>query len=270
MGTEHVSRTARLRRLRRAKPLVLSVVLAAAITAPLAASAGAAPTGGSAAVPPPGRTAVARSTPAQGPGETHAVTLLTGDVAVLHIAPGGRQSAWIEHPAHPGADGAGAADLRAGRAGARRAGRGGALSRLRSAGQEPVQRVVAGQGGIRRRGAVHRSRSCCSHSTAGRRIAAPATPNGSRRCARSTASRQFRSTADKARIRTVWDSLRGAAPGARLGRRRRGSPPPARSGSTAWSRRRSQYGADSDRGAGGVGGRLRRHRRACRRTRHRL
>jgi hypothetical protein len=38
---------------------------------------------------------------AAGAGATHRVTLLTGDVVVLHTAPGGHQTAWIAKPATP-------------------------------------------------------------------------------------------------------------------------------------------------------------------------
>lgn len=37
--------------------------------------------------------------PGHGAGQTHQVTLLTGDVVVLHTSPGGRQSAWVQTPA---------------------------------------------------------------------------------------------------------------------------------------------------------------------------
>lgn len=72
---------------RAAAGLVASVLVlagTAAVTGP-AQAAGAAPQ--------------ASVLPSAEAGRTHTVTLLTGDVVVLHVAPDGRQAAWVQRPA---------------------------------------------------------------------------------------------------------------------------------------------------------------------------
>ncbi|MGH3503288.1 MAG: hypothetical protein ACRDQA_20690, partial [Nocardioidaceae bacterium] len=85
----------------RSRGALLAVFLVTALSAPLAASAGTA----SGPPPAPGKPPAGGGTGGQerghGGGEAHQITLLTGDVVVLHIAPNGQQSAWVQNPGTP-------------------------------------------------------------------------------------------------------------------------------------------------------------------------
>lgn len=101
MRTTHICRlTSWIRRGRFGRAL-LAVFLVATLGAPMASWAG--PASGPPSAPPsvPGGGAGHHASPGHGGGETHQITLLTGDVVVLHTDATGQQSAWVQDPAGP-------------------------------------------------------------------------------------------------------------------------------------------------------------------------
>lgn len=83
----------------RRRALLASVlgVLLAAISAPPGAAASVDPSGAAASVDPPGTADVPATDAA---GDTYPVTLLTGDLVMLHVAPDGSQAAWLAEAAN--------------------------------------------------------------------------------------------------------------------------------------------------------------------------
>jgi subtilisin family serine protease len=183
----------------RLRALLLAVVLVAAATA--VTSAKAAPPAGPGIAGP-------SASPA---GETHTVTLLTGDVAIVQIAPSGQQSAWIARPASS---------------------------------RQPSPQIYQEDGQVHvvpaeaapyivsdaldpnlfnvtalvRQGYADDQRSTLPlllQSPAGPSGAAPATvPSGAHKVRTLNSIASVSVEADKSRIRTVWDSLRGPRPAA--------------------------------------------------------
>jgi subtilisin family serine protease len=159
-----------------------------------------------AAAPPPAGTPLAAS---HGAGETHAITLLTGDIAVLQIAPGGQQSAWIEHPAQSREMPAQIYE----QDGEVHVVPAEAAPYLASGVLDPNLFDVTG---LVRQGYADDERTTLPllvQSPNGPRAAAPAgVPSGSRKVRTLDSIGAVSVDADKSRVRTVWNSLRGAHP----------------------------------------------------------
>ncbi|MGH3387135.1 MAG: hypothetical protein ACRDO1_21330, partial [Nocardioidaceae bacterium] len=103
MRTMILSRLAALSRRRRALAVLLAAVLAATLGGPLPAATGGpaqgpTPTPSTATGQPAGQSTgqPAGQSTGQSTGKTYQVTLLTGDVVVLHDAGDGKQAAWVQ------------------------------------------------------------------------------------------------------------------------------------------------------------------------------
>ncbi len=190
--------------------LTTAVLAAAALVVPVAlptAGAAPAPAGDTGSAQP-----AAGASPVTGAGETHEVTLLTGDVVILQIAPGGQQSAWIEKPAHP--DGTQLSPQIYEQDGQVHVVPAEAAPYLKSGAlDQNLFNVTL----LARQGLSDEAQSSLPlllQSRGGPSGALPAVPNGARRVRTLDSIASVSVTADKAQIRTVWDSLRGLHPAA--------------------------------------------------------
>jgi len=186
---------ARIRR--RLTSLLLTVVLVAAAAA-AHTPASAAPAAG----PDPA---------VRGGGETHAVTLLTGDVVILQTAPGRQQSAWVEHPAVPD----GPAPQIYQQDGQVHVVPADAAPYLASGALDPNLFNVTSLVGQGFADDERTTLPLLVQSPDGPSAAAvPPVPRGSRKVRTLDSIASVSVDADKSRIRTVWDALRGPHPAA--------------------------------------------------------
>ncbi len=185
--------------------LTTAVLAVAALVAPVVpptAGASPAPAGGSGSAQP-----LAGGSPTTGAGETHEVTLLTGDVVILQIAPGGQQSAWIEKPAQP--DGTQRSPQIYEQDGHVHVVPAEAAPYLKSGAldQNLFNVTLLAKQGLSDE--AQSSLPLLLQSRGGPSGAVPAVPTGARKVRTLDSIASVSVTAEKPRIRTVWDSLRG-------------------------------------------------------------